>query len=492
MEKAQKNVGGNVGADYDAVIVGSGPNGLAAAITLARAKQRILLLEAKATLGGGMRTIDVDGFKHDICSAIHPLALASPFFREIMPELEQYGLEWCFSPVELAHTLDDRTVLLYRDLARTASELGRDGAAYRQLFAPLLHDWQGLLEETLRPLLHMPRLERLLSLMQFGARALPPATLLTRIFRDEPAKALVGGLAAHSILPLHAPATSAIGMMLGLMGHAVGWGFPKGGTQALADSMVAYFRALGGTVMTDAPVQTLAQIGTDYPSARAIFLNTDVRQVLSMAGESLPSAYRRRLQAFRYGAGAFKLDFALNAPIPWRDAQTAQAATVHVGGTFAEMVQSERWLGAASAKPAKPYVLLAQQGLFDEARAPTGKHSVWAYCHVPHNSSVDMREAIIQQISRFAPDFPDTIVHTRVMNPQDYAGYNWNYYGGDINAGAASLGQMLARPTVFSPYETPVQGLYLCSASTPPAGGVHGMAGYHAARKYLQKLRHVA
>lgn len=478
-------------ADYDAVIIGSGPNGLAAALTLARASQRVLLLEAKATLGGGMRTIDVDGFKHDICSAIHPLALASPFFREIMPELEKYGLEWCFSPAELAHSLDDRTVLLYRDLARTASQLGRDGAAYRRLFAPLLPDWQGLLEETLRPLVHVPKLEHLLALMQFGARALPPATLLTRIFREEAAKALFGGLAAHSILPLHAPATSAIGVMLGLMGHAVGWGFPRGGSQALADSMVAYFRALGGTVMTDAPVHNLAQIGTDYPSAAAIFLNTDVRQVLSIVGERLPSAYRRRLQAFRYGAGAFKLDFALNAPIPWRDARTTQAATVHLGGTFAEMVQSERWLGAASAKPAKPYVLLAQQSLFDGARAPTGKHNAWAYCHVPHNSSIDMREAIIQQISRFAPDFRDTIVHTRVMTAQNYAAYNWNYYGGDINAGAASLGQMLARPTIVSPYQTPVQGLYLCSASTPPGGGVHGMAGYHAVKRHLQQLRYI-
>lgn len=469
---------------YDAIIVGAGPNGLAAAITLAKAGCRVLVLEAKATVGGGMRTaaLTLPGFQHDICSAIHPLGLGSPFFRAL--PLADFGLTWLQPPIPVAHPLDNGTaVALHRSFDDTAASIGVDGRAWRRLFEPVAATW-----ETLAPLLlgpfPVPRAP--IALAQLGVRAIWPAVGLANwLFQEERAKALFAGLAAHAILPLEQPLTAAFGLMLGALGHVVGWPLPRGGSQQIADALAGYLRSLGGEIVVNHPVQTLAEL----PTAQAILLDVTPRQLIQIAGERLPTGYRRQLEKYRYGAGVFKIDYALSGPVPWRAPECHQAGTVHLGGMMAEVAASERAIGHGQ-HPERPYVLVAQQSLFDETRAPTGQQTLWAYCHVPNGSTVDMTARIENQLERFAPGFRDLILARHVHNTADFQRYNANYIGGDINGGVQDLTQFWTRPTLrLNPYTTPVKGLYLCSASTPPGGGVHGMCGYHAAQAALRRMR---
>lgn len=465
-------------AEYDAVVVGSGPNGLAAAITVAQQGGKVLLIEGKDTLGGGMRSAEVTlpGFIHDICSAIHPLTAASPFFKTL--PLADYGLEWVDQPAQVAHVLDGgEAVLALRSVEATAATLGRDATSYRRLFRTLTDRYADLFEDTLAPLPIPPRHPFLLA--SFGLSALLPAAVLAKLrFRGERARALFAGLACHAIMPLDLPATAAFGLMLGITAHAVGWVFPRGGAQRIADALAAHLRSLGGEIVTGQMVRSLDEL----PPARATFLDITPRQLLQVAGDRLPPRYRRQMEGYRYGSGVFKMDFALSAPIPWANPDVAQTATVHLGGTLDELAAGERaiWQGE---HPERPFVLLAQHSLFDPTRAPDGKHTVWAYCHVPNGSTVDMSERIIGQIERFAPGFRDVILAQASVNTADMERYNPNYVGGDINGGVQDLRQLFTRPTLrLNPYSTPLKGVYLCSSATPPGGGVHGMAGYFAVR----------
>ena len=467
---------------YDAVIVGSGPNGLAAAIRLAQEKLSVLVLEANEAVGGGTRCAELTlpGFVHDVCSAIHPLALGSPFFRKL--PLEKLGLKWIHPDLPVAHPLDGgQAAVLHRSLSETAQHLGVDGDSYQSLMSPLVASWEDLAEELLQPMIHCPR--HPIQLLRFGVNALRSAAgLSTRCFAEEPARALFAGLAAHSFLPMEKPGSAAFGLVLGLFGHAVGWPLPEGGAQQIATALAAQVRALGGEIITKFPVETLDQL----PLARVVLLDVTPRQVLRLAGAKLPSSYRDRLQRYRYGPGVFKVDYALAEAIPWKASACSRAGTVHVGGRLSEIALSEREV-AEGKHPEKPFVLVAQPSLFDGTRAPRGKHTAWAYCHVPNGSSVNMLERIEQQIERFAPGFRERILARHTMNCADLERINPNLVGGDINGGAADLRQLLARPRVGSnAYRTPIPGVYLCSASTPPGGGVHGMCGFHAAELALR------
>ena len=469
-------------SQYDAVVVGSGPNGLAAAITLAQAGRKTLLIEARDTIGGGMRTkeLTLPGFKHDVCSAIHPNGERSEFFSQL--PLETYGLEWIHPEATIAHPLDGGAALSYRSLEHTAQNLGVDEAAYRFLYAPSVRSWDALTEDVLQPLIKIPK--HLIPLAQFGWRALLPATVLgNTFFKTEEAKALFGGVAAHSILPLGRIGTAAAGMLLGALGHVAGWPLPKGGSQSLANALREHFVSLGGEVQTDWKVKTLAEL----PKADTVMLDVAPRQFLGMT-DKLDGAYKTWLERFRYGPGVFKVDYALSEPVPWKDPNVLKAATVHVGGTLAEMARSEQGLMQGKVSD-KPFVLVSQQSLFDDSRAPTGKHTLWAYCHVPNGFDGDMTEAIETQLERFAPGFRNTVLARHTMSAPAFASYNPNYIGGDINGGAATLWQFAVRPVPTpNPYKTPLKGVYLCSASTPPGGGVHGMCGYNAARAALAPL----
>jgi phytoene dehydrogenase-like protein len=469
---------------YDAVVVGSGPNGLAAAIRLAQAGLTVLVIEAGETIGGGVRSAELTlpGFVHDVCSAIHPLGLGSPFFRQL--PLENYGLRWIQPEFPLAHPLDDgRAAVLQRSVADTAREFGRDKAAYERLMTPLVTHWENLASEFLQPLLHLPR--HPFRLARFGIHAFKSASgLAWARFAEEPARALFAGLAAHSFLPLEQRPSAAFGLVLGMLGHAVGWPLPRGGSQQIAQVLAAHLRSLGGEIVTHLRVESIGQL----PLARAVLLDVTPRQLLRLAGSELPASYRSQLERFRYGPGVFKMDYALDGPVPWTAASCARAATVHVGGTLAEIALSEREV-AAGRPPERPFVLLAQPSLFDETRAPEGCHTVWAYCHVPNGSAFDMTERIEKQIERFAPGFRDLVLARHAMNCADMERRNANLVGGDINGGLANLRQLLARP-IFgaTPYRTPATGIYLCSSSTPPGGGVHGMCGFHAAEAALKDL----
>jgi phytoene dehydrogenase-like protein len=464
----------------DAIVVGAGPNGLAAAIVLAGAGLSVQVVEAAGTVGGGARSAELTlpGFVHDVCSAIHPLGVASPFFDSL--PLVEHGLEWVESPAALAHPFDDGTAaVLERSPHAVVRGLGDDEGRWCRIFAPLVRNAEALLEEVLAPV-HMPA--HPLLLMRFGARAVLPATVLARLaFRGEKARGLFAGLAAHSMLPLERPPSAAFGLLLGLLGHGVGWPFPRGGSQRLSDALASYLRSLGGEIDTGRRVDSLAELGDTRP----LLLEVTPRGLLALAGDELPARYRRRLERYRYGPGVFKLDLALDGPIPWTAGECARAATVHLGGTLDEIATSEAaaWRGEVADRP---YVLLAQQSLFDPTRAPTGRHTVWAYCHVPNGSKVDMTERIERQVERFAPGFRDRILARSTLDPAGLERHNPNNVGGDINGGAAIVSQLFTRPVaLLSPYATPLPGVFLCSASTPPGGGVHGMAGYHAAQAAL-------
>jgi len=469
---------------YDAIIVGSGPNGLAAAITLARAGRSVLVCEANATIGGGARSAELTlpGFVHDVCSAVHPLAAGSPFFR--MLPLKRFGLEWIQPEIPLAHPLDNGSVAcLYRDVDLTADQLHEDSRAYRSLMKPLARNWEKLANEFLQPMLHSP--QHPVTLAHFGILGLCPATLLAKlVFKGEPARALFAGIAAHSFLPLEAPVSSAFALVLALAGHAVGWPIPRGGSKQISNALAGYLRELGGKIETNHRIENL----NDLPKSRAVLLDLSVWEFLRIAGQQLPAQYRRRLESFRHAPGVFKIDYALSEPVPWKAEACRRAGTIHLGGGIDEIAAAERDV-ARGRIPERPFVLVAQQSLFDETRAPRGQHTLWAYCHVPFDCKVDMSDRMESQIERFAPNFRDCILARHKMSGADLARSNPNLTGGDINSGAANLMQLIARPVLSSrPYRTPLPGVYLCSASTPPGGGVHGMCGYHAARLALREI----
>ncbi|MFB3813916.1 MAG: phytoene desaturase family protein [Terriglobales bacterium] len=466
----------------DAVVIGAGPNGLAAAIVLAQAGYSVTVAEAEPTVGGGARSAELTlpGFLHDVCSAIHPLAVSSPFFRTL--PLAEHGLEWIQPECPLAHPLDDGSaIVLHRSVERTAAQFGRDAQAYHELFAPLVESWNTLQSDILGPL-RLPRDPA--GLAAFGVNALRSLTTLARMhFREERVPALLAGMAGHSMLPLDKAATAAFALVLTAAGHAVGWPMPRGGSRRITDALAGYLRSIGGEIATGSRVESLDQL----PRWRAVLADVTPRQLVQIAGAGLPLLYRRTLERYRYGPGAFKVDWALSAPIPWRAPECARAGTVHLGGTLEEIAASERaaWNGRPSERP---FVLLAQPTLFDPSRAPAGRHIAWAYCHVPNGSHVDMLAHIESQIERFAPGFRDCIVARNVMPPAVLERHNANLIGGDINGGAQDIFQLFARPTARL-YSTPVRGLYLCSSSTPPGGGVHGMCGYFAAKLAVRYLR---
>jgi len=470
-----------------ATIVGSGPNGLAAAIVLAEAGWAVRVIEGAETIGGGCRTeaLTLPGFVHDVCSAVHPLGAGSPLFTTL--PLADHGLRFLQPEVPLAHPFDDRTAaVLGRTVAETVDSLDpEDGPSYRRLMGPLVDGWERLVPEVLAPL-HVPRsVGSGLLLARFGLRGLRSASGLARSrFAGERARGLFAGLAGHSMLPLDKPASAAIGLVLGAAGHAVGWPIPEGGARSIADALASYLRSLGGTLETGRWVRSLDELPA-LSTEHVALLDLGPRQLLALAGERLPRGYRRRLARFHYGPGVCKVDWALSGPIPWRAEACRRAGTVHLGGTLEEIAASEAaaWRGEHAERP---YVLLSQPTLVDPSRAPAGKHVAWGYCHVPSGSTEDRTTAIEAQVERFAPGFRDLVLGRHVMTARDMEAHNPNYVGGDINGGAAELGQLFFRPVPrLSPYATPVPGLFLCSSSTPPGGGVHGMCGVFAARSAM-------
>lgn len=469
---------------YDAVVVGSGPNGLAAAVRLAERGQSVLVLEAADTVGGGTRSAELTlpGFVHDVCATIHSLGVASPALS--LDTLGQHGLRWLWPEIPLAHPLDDgRAGVLYRGVDETAAGLGVDGGRWRRLLRPVVDDWSLLLPQLLGPVLSVPR--HPLALGRFGVHALQPATFQTRNFETEEARALFGGCAAHAMLPLTRPLTTAFGLMLAASAHADGWPVAARGSQAVGDAMSARLAELGGEVRTATMVRSLA----DLPPHRVVLFDTNPGQLASIAGDALPARYRQRLRRFRHGAGAFKIDYALDAPVPWQNEACRSAGTVHAVGTFAELAKAEAEV-AAGRMPERPFVLVVQASIFDPSRAPFGKHTLWVYAHVPQGYTGDATSAIERQLERFAPGFASTVLARHVTSPSDLHAYNANYVGGDIAGGAHSGLQMVFRPTIAAqPYVTPNPSLFLCSASTPPGAGVHGMCGWHAADRALLALK---
>ncbi|MDQ3639208.1 MAG: NAD(P)/FAD-dependent oxidoreductase [Actinomycetota bacterium] len=468
---------------YDAVVVGAGPNGLSAAIELARNGRSVCVLEAEDQIGGGARSgeLTLPGFVHDLGSAIHPLGFASPFFRSL--PLAEHGLEWVHPPAPLAHPFDDGpAVILERSVEETADALGPDAKAYRRLMRGISTD----VERIITTLLGKPNLIRHpMALSSSALRASRPARAFAEsYFQSEKAKGLFAGNAAHSFLPMEERPSAMFGLVLGALGHAVGWPLPKGGSQKIADALASYLRSLGGGIHTSVRVRSL----DDVPRARTVLFDVTPRQLLDIAGEHFTPSYSKALRRYRYGPGVFKMDFALDGKIPWRDEECLRAGTVHLGGTLDEISTGEAAV-ARGDHPERPFVLLAQQSLFDETRAPDGKHAVWAYCHVPNGSTFDMTGRIEAQIERFAPGFRDRILAKNTMTTIDLESWNANLVGGDINGGLMNLRQFVARPVArANPYSTSAPGLYLCSSSTPPGGAVHGLCGFMAARSALRYL----
>ena len=468
--------------EYDAVVVGSGPNGLAAAITLQYNGLSVLLLEAKDTIGGGLRTkeLTLPGFKHDVCSAIHPLAAGSPFFKQL--PLHDHGLEFIYPRIAAAHPFDNGTAaVLMGSLEETARLLGKDEKQYIRLMKPLLKDWPALAPDVLGPLRfpHHP-----VAFANFGLNAITSASFLSKRFATEEAKGLWGGMAAHSIQPLTNLATSAIALVLLVSGHSMGWPVARGGSQCIAEALASYFISIGGKIETNVDVQNLDQL----PASDAVLFDITPKQLLKIAGQKFSTIYKWQLNHYRYGMGVFKIDWALDGPIPFTAVECRKAGTIHLGNTFAEIARSE--LQTSKGKIAeKPFVLLAQQSLFDASRAPEGKHTAWAYCHVPNGSKADMTDTIEKQVERFAPGFKEIILAKHTMNTFQIEAHNANYVGGDINGGVIDISQLYTRPAIqVSPYRTSAKGMYICSSSTPPGGGVHGMCGYHAAKRALKDV----
>ncbi len=466
----------------DAIVIGAGPNGLAAAIVLARAGRKVVVYEAQEVPGGGCRSdaLTLPGFVHDVCSAVHPMAVASPLLRTL--PLAQHGLEWIEPPSMFAHPFDGEmpASVVERSLPTTAATFGLDEGPYIRLIGSVVTAWPLIEDLVLAP----PRRPRHpLAVTRFGLSAMQSAQRLAmRHFHGERARAMFAGIAAHAMLPLDRLLTGGVALVLGALAHHIGWPFPRGGAQRLADAMASYLRSLGSEIVTGAPVNDI----DDLPSAKAILCDLSPRPFLRIAGRVLPDRYRHQLERYRYGMGTYKVDWALDAPIPWRDPAVGRAGTVHLGGTFHEIVASERdaWSGKVCERP---FVLLAQPSLFDPTRAPEGKHTVWSYCHVPNGSTADMLPRIEAQIERFAPGFRDRVLARHVTTPADFERRNPNLAGGDIGMGVMDLGQTIARPTL-SWHRTPRRGLYLCSASTPPGVGVHGMCGYFAAQCALRDV----
>lgn len=473
-----------IAVETDVVVVGSGPNGLAAAIEMARSGFRVSVLEAAETVGGGTRTLELTlpGYQHDVCSAIHPLCVSSPFFNQL--PLGRYGLQWIYPPAALAHPLDDGSALLLeRDLSRTVDTLdSTDRRPYQQLMAPLRGNWEALAADLLAPV-NFPSHPVLMA--RFGMHALRSAVGLARgVFNGERARALFAGLSAHSFLPLEQPGSGAFGLILGVLGHLNGWPLPQGGSGRISEALAGYLQSLGGSLTTGSRVGSVDK----FPRESLIFLDQTPRQVLLVAGQRFEAGYRRRLQKYHYGPGVFKLDWALAGPIPWRAAECLRAATVHLGGTMAEIAAAERevWQGG---HPERPFVLVAQQSLFDSSRAPEGKQTGWGYCHVPNGSREDMTQRIERQIERFAPGFKELILARQARDTAVLELNNENLVGGDINGGVQDLRQIIFRPVAGPhPYATSDDHIFICSSSTPPGGGVHGMCGYHAARLAIERF----
>ncbi|MGD9792088.1 MAG: phytoene desaturase family protein [Acidimicrobiia bacterium] len=474
--------------DVDAVVVGAGPNGLLAAITLAQAGMKVVVFEAGSRAGGGMRSEELTnpGVIHDVCSAVHPLALASPAMRAL--PLADHGVTWLQPRVAVAHPLDDgRAALIAKSIEQTTASLGSDAATYRRRFSPFVKAGSALVDASLgglnipiSALRHSPA-----AMVRYGLTAPRSAEHIANWFSTPEARAAMAGMAAHSILPLDEPITGAMAVFFTTLAHHVGWPVVKGGSQQLADALVSILKSHGGDVFCGRRIRDLG----DLPSARAVVLDLTPRQVLAVADEVLPGGYVRKLRRFRYGPGVFKLDLVLDGPIPWTNPAVAEAGTVHVGGTFEEVAAAEKAVSAGD-HPERPFVLLSQPSIVDGTRAPAGQHVVWAYCHVPHASRYDMTEAIESQIERFAPGFRDRIIARHTMDSAALENHNANEIGGDINGGMSDWRQLFFRPSrAARPWATPVEGLYLCSSSTPPGGGVHGMGGLHAANEVLCRVK---
>lgn len=462
--------------EFDAVVVGSGPNGLSAAVRLSEKGLKVLVLEAKETIGGGTRTQELTepGFMHDICSAVHPTAAGSPYLSTL--DLDQYGLEFIQPDVPYAHPLENGDAgVAYRSLEKTAEQLGSDQNNYLRLYRDFVDDWE-YLKNDIFGTLRIPKHPLLMA--RFGWYGLFSAKLLANsLFKNPKTKALFAGCAAHSIIPLHKAFTASFGIVLGSSAHSVGWPIAKGGSVAISNALAARLKSLGGVIQTEHPVHSLE----DLPPTQAILFDLTPHQIADIAENRLPAKYVKKLRDYKYGPGTFKMDWALSEPVPWLNEECRRAGTLHLGGTFEEIAAGEKavWKGEHHERP---YVLVSQPSLFDDSRAPAGKHTLWAYCHVPNGSTEDMTEIIENQIERYAPGFRDTIISKHTMTAMGMQQYNMNYIGGDINGGAQIAKQLFGRPVLkWDPYKTPEPGIYICSSSTPPGGGVHGMSGFHAA-----------
>lgn len=465
---------------FDAVIVGSGPNGLSAGILLAQNGLRVLILEAKSSIGGGTRTQELTepGFLHDVCSAVHPTAVASPFLKTL--PLNEFGLDWCYPNFPVAHPLDDgQAVVVTKSLEETIQRLGSDGKAYARMVRPLVERWDELSPDFFAPI-RIPK--KPVQLAKFGMLGMHSAVKLAKRFKEASTRGFFAGLAAHSILPLENRFTASFGLIFSATIHAANWPIVKGGSASITHAMAAYFKSLGGMIEVNTEITDFKQI----PSTKSVLFDLTPHQIARIADSEFPYRFTKKLMDYQYGPGVFKIDFALSGPVPWANQECELAGTLHLGGTIGEIAASERacWKGQISGNP---YVIVSQPSIFDETRAPKGKHTLWAYCHVPHGSHVDQSEAIIKQIERFAPAFRETIISYSTMTSPQIQEYNANYIGGDINGGAQYFRQIIGRPVLkWDPYKLRGKRMYICSSSTPPGGGVHGMSGYHAARSVLK------